>query len=172
MTDITPRWARALAVAAAATLLLSGCSLISNLTNTTQRDDTGTVTEGNDDADVFSIKVGDCLDEPSENSDGTVSTVPIVPCTDSHVYEAYASIIVDEGDGSYPGEDTVLGQAESDCTSAFTSFVGVDYNSSSLDFTYYYPTQDTWEGIGDREILCMVYDPAGSVTGTLQGAGR
>ena len=169
------RWARALAVtatAAASIVLLSGCSLIGGLMNETQRDDSGQVTESNDDADVFSIQVGDCLQEPEANADGTVSTVPVVPCSEPHTYEAYQSSLVDEGDGSYPGEDLVLDQAETVCLDGFETFVGVAYESSELGFTYYYPTVETWESLGDREILCLIYDPAGEISGSLEGAGR
>ena len=67
--------------------------------------------------------------------------------------------------------------AETGCTDAFADFAGIPYSDSkSLDFSYYYPTSDSWKG-GDREILCLIYayDSAGTAektTGSLEGAAR
>ena len=69
------------------------------------------------------------------------------------------------------GEAAVAAQAVTECTSAFTSFVGLDYESSSLDFSYYSPTQESWAS-SDREILCLVVDPDGKTTGTLEAAAK
>lgn len=169
MTSIDTRWGRALAVAATATLLLSGCSLLGGLTNQTLRDDDGTVVEGNDDASAFDVAVGDCLGEPDGTGD-VVETVPILPCTESHTYEAYSAFQIDDGD--FPGLDAITAQADQGCVDAFEDFVGVSYESSMLEFTYYYPTEESWNGLGDREVLCLVFDPAGDVTGSLEAAGR
>jgi hypothetical protein len=90
-------------------------------------------------------------------------------CSEPHDSEAYASIMIDDGD--FPGDQTVTDQAVADCTTEFNSFVGVDYQDSELDFAYYYPTEESWAN-GDREILCLIVDPAGKATGTLEGAAR
>ncbi|CAN5325242.1 septum formation family protein [soil metagenome] len=169
-------WARALAVTAiaAAGVLLSGCSLLSTITGgNTGTGGTGTTdgTDGGDtggDTDVFTIKVGDCLNDADAGE--TVETVPLVDCSEPHDSEIYESVIMDDGD--WPGDDVVTAQGDKDCQAAFETFVNIDYGSSALDFTYYRPTQETWEGIADREILCEVYDPAGQVTGTLAGAAK
>ena len=78
-TTTSTRLARVIAITtiAAAGLLLSGCSLLNQVTNTTQRDASGTPTAENDNADVFSIKVGDCLHAVQND---TVEAVPVVPC--------------------------------------------------------------------------------------------
>src|SRR5664279_5866285 len=88
MTTTSTRLARVIAVTtiAAAGLLLSGCSLLNQVTNTTQRDASGTPTAANANADVFSIKVGDCLNDGTAS--GTVTTAPIVPCAKPHDSEA------------------------------------------------------------------------------------
>jgi len=157
----------AAATLTAAALLLSGCSLIGDLTNQTQRDPSGSVVEGNDDADVFAIKVGDCLNDATAS--GTVTEVPIVPCSEPHDSEAYASIQVEDGD--FPGDEAIKEQADADCVAAFGDFVGVEYNDSELEYTYYFPSAESWEQ-GDREILCEVYDPDSQTTGSLEGSER
>lgn len=158
-------WTRGLAIITVglASLALAGCSLLGGGGTTTDGGDTGTGT----DTDVFTIKVGDCLNDGGV--EGEVSTVPTVDCAEEHDSEAYASIIMDDGD--FPGDQAVEDQAISDCTTEFNSFVGLDYQSSSLDFAYYYPTEESWAN-GDREILCLIVDPAGPTTGSLSGAAR
>ncbi len=171
MTISDTRWARALAVTsiAAAGFMLAGCSLLNNVTNQTERDDDGTVVEENEGADVFSLKVGDCFIYGDASAD-TVSEVDIVPCDTAHDYEAYASVIMD-GD-TYPGETATQEQADADCLPEFESYVGIAYDNSTLAYTSFYPTQETWDSLNDREILCLVTDPAGQTTGTVQGAAR
>lgn len=171
MTITDKRWARVLAVTAiaAASFMLAGCSLLNQATNTTPRDDEGTVVEENQGADVFTIKVGDCFNY-DDSSAATVSAVDIVPCTDAHDYEAYESVIMD-GD-TYPGVTATQDQADADCLAPFESYVGISYNDSSLSYTSFYPTQDTWDVKNDREILCLVTDPNGQTTGSLKGAAK
>ena len=149
-------------------LALSGCSLLGSLTGDDQavRDADGLVVEGNESTDVFTLQVGDCLNDADAGE--TVSAVPTVPCAEPHDSEIYASFIL--GDTSFPGIDAVLEEADAACLSGFESFIGVDYLDSRYDFSYYYPTESSW-GNGDREVLCLVYDPSGEkVTGTLESA--
>lgn len=168
-TSTSSRWARLIAVTTIATagLLLSGCSLIGQLSHTTQRDASGTPTAENDNADVFSIKVGDCLNDATAS--GTVTTAPIVPCSKPHDSEAYKSILMKDGD--FPGEDAVKTQADQGCADAFADFVGTTFDDSGLKISYYFPTSDSWAN-GDREILCTIYDDGVKTTGTLKDAKR
>lgn len=158
-------WSRTLAAVTvgAAAILLSGCSLLGNVTNNPVDLDPSDGT----DTDVFTIKVGDCLNDGTAT--GEVSSVPTIDCAEPHDSEAYASIILPDGD--YPGEDAVLTQADTDCASEFATYVGIAYEESTLGYAYYYPTEQSWAS-GDREILCLVYDPAGQVTGSLAGAAK
>ncbi len=159
----------AITALAAAGLLLSGCSLLNTITNTTPRDASGTPTAENSNADVFSIKVGDCLNDVTTT--GTVTTAPIVPCSEPHNSEVYKSITMPNGTGGFPGDDAVKAQAEQGCADAFPGFIGISYNDSSLSISYYFPTSDSWAN-GDREILCTVYDQGTSTIGTLKNAQR
>lgn len=168
-TTTSPTRARALAVAAiaAVAMVLSGCSLVGQLSNTTQRNASGTPTAANTSANVFTIRVGDCLDDASAT--GTVTTAPIVPCSTPHDSEAYKSVKMT---GSvFPGPDAVTAQANEACAAAFPAFVGIAYDDSNLSISYYFPTKDSWAN-GDREILCTVYDDGVKTTGTLKNAQR
>jgi hypothetical protein len=166
MTNITGKsWTRVLAVLtlSAASIALAGCSLLGG--GSTPSDPTSNDTSTGD--DVFSIKIGDCLNDASVN--GEVSTVPIVDCSAPHDSEAYFSGNIDDGD--FPGDDAVQQAAEALCGPAFTDFVGAPYQEGTgYDYSYYTPTSDSWNA-GDREVMCVVFDPSGAqVTGTLKGS--
>lgn len=170
-THTSPRWTRALTLVtlSAAGIALSGCSLLPSFTggDTATRDDSGEVVEGNDSTDVFTLQVGDCLNDATAAE--TVETIPTVPCDEPHDSEIYASIIMDDGD--FPGADAVIAEADAACLDAFAGFAGIEYADSIYYFSYYFPTESSWAG-GDREILCTIYDEAGQVTGSLQNIGR
>ncbi|WBU38220.1 septum formation family protein [Homoserinibacter sp. YIM 151385] len=166
-----PRFARLAALGAIAALgvALSGCSVINELTGGVERDEDGQVVTGNENADVFSIKIGDCID--SDALSGEIDSVPIVPCSEEHDAEAFANVLLEDGD--YPSQDVIDQAAEEACyTDNFEEFVGVAYDDSELDATYLSPTQESWTSGSDREILCLITDPAGKSTGSLEGADR
>lgn len=153
----------ALAIATAS-FGLAGCSLLGNVVaDPAPSSDPTNGTE----TDAFAIAVGDCLNDGGV--EGEVSTVVVIDCAQPHDSEAYSSIQV--ADGDYPGEQVILDQAEKDCLADFNTFAGINYDQSALSFSYYYPTQGSWEN-GDREILCLILDPAGKTTGTLENAAR
>lgn len=163
------RWRRtpiALMAIGVAAIVLSGCSSISPLFPPDEpvRDDNGQIVEPNEQTDAFALQVGDCLNDGSAT--GEVTTVPTVPCSEPHDSEVYAAFEL--GQSSYPGEEIVQGKADAQCLTAFDQFVGEPYLESRLDFAYYYPTAESWAS-GDREILCVIYDPEGPVTGSLRG---
>ncbi|MDD7928105.1 septum formation family protein [Microbacterium thalli] len=132
------------------------------------RDESGSITETNESTDVFAIRVGDCLLDAG-TMETEVTEAPTVPCGEPHDFEAYHAQNI-EGD-EYPGSEGVQTQAEQVCYDAFTAFVGMSYEESVLDFNYYVPTTGSWDA-GDREILCMIGDPQGQVTGSLAGVAR
>lgn len=122
---------------------------------------------GEEEASVFDIAVGDCLtDDPAG---GSVEEVPVVPCDQPHTSEVYFSYTIEEE--SFPGTDGMDRITQEQCMPAFQSFVGLPYETSQIEVTTLAPTAESWEQ-GDRELLCMVVDPAGQVTGSLQGANR
>jgi hypothetical protein len=161
------RLAGAVTLAVLTGLLLSGCGLLGP-GNSTEGDPDGSVTAGDQDADVFSIRVGDCLNDAGAT--GAVRTAPIVSCDEPHDSEAFASFQLDDGD--FPGDDEVLEAGRQLCYDAFETFVGVVDENSIYSYTSYVPTAGSWTDRGDREVLCTIYDPSGEqVTGTLENIG-
>lgn len=156
----------AIFAAAAVAVAVSGCSLFGPVASNTQpvRDDNGVIVDTNEQTDAFELVVGDCLNDASAT--GEVQTVPTVPCDEPHDSEIYSAHLL--GESTYRGDDVIIAEAESLCLPAFEEFVGEPYLDSRFDFSYYYPTEASWAN-GDREVLCVIYDPAGQVTGSLKG---
>ncbi|HEX6425750.1 MAG TPA: septum formation family protein [Acidimicrobiales bacterium] len=126
-----------------------------------------TTVAGPEDADVFSLGVGDCLVE--ETPDGEVQSLPVVPCDQPHASEIYYVHIID-ADG-LPGADEMESIARDECLPQFETFVGVPYEQSALLVTWLEPTEASWDA-GDRELLCIAVDPEGDATGSFAGTAR
>jgi hypothetical protein len=147
---------------------ISGCGVLDESAEPPVRDETsGEITESSD-ADVFSLKVGDCLNHTGTEETEEVSSVPTVPCDQPHESEAYAA--TDMPDGDYPGDQAVTDAADTFCYDEFATFVGMSYDESVLNLSSFFPTPESWEQ-GDRELMCFISDEA-PVTGTLAGAAR
>lgn len=148
----------------AAALVLSGCGFSSE----PERDDSGAIVETAEAADIFSIGVGDCTNDPDDAATEEVQSVEAVPCDGPHDNEAYYA--EDLPDGEFPGDDAVSTAADEICLTQFEPFVGLSYEESRLAFFPFRPTQESWEQADDREVLCMVYDAAGEpLVGTAAG---
>ncbi|MBL5973935.1 MAG: hypothetical protein D3X82_09295 [Candidatus Leucobacter sulfamidivorax] len=151
---------------------LTGCSALSSImggNSAPVRDaESGDIVEENENTDVFSIRVGDCLNTDETLSEETTS-VPVVPCSEPHADEVYYSFLIDEP--SFPGNDEVIRMADEGCLAEFESFIGTPWADSEIDYWPMYPTEGSWKN-GDREVLCMVWDPTGDTVGTLKDSRR
>ena len=166
--SIRPRSLRALGAAATGLALigLAACG-----SDEPERDEnTNEIVEAGD-ADVFAMAVGDCVtdDAGSTGEVSEVSEVPVVPCTEPHASEVFHSYDIPAS--TLPAEAEMQAIVEEQCLGSFETFVGLPYEQSTLDITWLEPTSGSWDG-GDRELLCMVFDPAGDVTGSLAGVAR
>jgi hypothetical protein len=112
---------------ALAVLALTGCGIVQDVveqaTGGSSPDTASEVSGTGEDTDIFAIAVGDCLNDG--DSSGEVQSAPAVACSEPHDSEAYASVMV--ADGEFPGEETIAAQAENDCYAAFAPFVGTAY---------------------------------------------
>jgi len=121
---------------------------------------------------VFDLGIGDCFDDGEISPGagvGEIGEVPLVDCTEPHDNEVY-EIRTFDGDG-FPGDQQIADEADRICFDAFQGFVGLDYQSSALDFGWLVPTAESWEA-GDRLVACFVYRlDLEKVSGTLEGAG-
>lgn len=126
-------------------------------TNEPERDDAGAIVETGE-LDAFSIKVGDCIEDPVAGEEFT--SVGAVPCSEPHNSEAY--YVFDLPEGALP-IGTAMETAVSDgCLTAFDEYVGLDYQYSSYGLLWLEPSIDSWAQ-GDREIVCLIGDLEGEL---------
>ena len=117
---------------------------------------------------VFDLAVGDCFDDP--DTSGQIGSVQSVGCDQPHDNEVFA-LITHPGTGDYPGEDEITSFGSQQCQgAAFVNYVGSDYPSSRYFVTTLYPTAESWAD-GDREIVCALFVPDETLTGSARGAG-
>jgi hypothetical protein len=128
------------------------------------------------DTDVYDLSVGDCINDPVEplpDEVVEVDSVDTVDCAEPHEAEVYAlTDLPGDAAASFPGDDAVAQQADEICIGGFQDYVGAPYESSSLDYSYYVPTAQSWSR-GDREVACLAVDYEGELlTGSVRGSGR
>ncbi len=129
------------------------------------RDSSGAIV-GSGNVDAFNIRVGDCFDD-SSSYDDEVDSLPGVPCSQPHDNETYA--VFDVTVSSYPQDDAMAELANESCLERFETFVGKDYQSSTLEIMTLYPTAQSWRQ-DDREVICAVYDMnAAKLEGSVKG---
>jgi hypothetical protein len=150
-----------------AALMIAGLATSACGTGQPQRDGAGNITASQD-ANIFFLKTGDCVSTAGQ-TEGTISSMPVVPCDQPHKGEVFAETKLP--DGAYPGDTTVSAQSETFCRGEFQKFIGVDYDSSTLDMSPVYPRKDGWDNLKDRTVQCIVFASTDTV-GTLQGANR
>jgi len=140
-----------------------------NVATQADRDAAGNIVDGGN-VDAFTIRLGDCFDNTGalgSDEGGEVSSLPGVPCAEPHDNEVYA--VFDVSFGEFPGDDQMADAAFEQCLDRFPGFVGIDYESSTLDITALYPSSQSWSMQDDREVVCAVYDMNG---GKLKGTAK
>ena len=143
-----------------------------NVSTQADRDGAGAiVAQGN--VDAFTIQLGDCFDNTSSLANeeiGEVSNLPGVPCSQPHDNEVFAIFNLDQP--TFPGSEEISELSFDACLDRFESFVGLDYETSSLDIAALYPSKESWSQQGDREVVCAVYDMnLGKLTGSTRNSG-
>lgn len=129
------------------------------------RDSTGQVLAPTT-VDALDIHVADCFNNPGAES---VEQVTVVPCDEPHDFEVFYSFQLD--DGPYPGDEEVQKEWFDGCLAEFEAFVGTKFDESALDVSAIYPTEQTWNDLKDREVLCSVTAIDGTRrTGTARNA--
>jgi hypothetical protein len=127
-----------------------------------------TAPTGTEVVDVFDLEVGDCFAE-IEDTEEMLSTIETVPCSLPHSEEVFAAETLPDED--FPGEDAVNAQADELCFTDFEEFVGLPFEESVLSLAIFVPSEESWR-MGDRLVLCTIYDPRGDVSGSLRGVER
>lgn len=159
-TISAPARAMLIGAAAAAALAIAGCGSAASTV--------GSMVSGND--DPFAVEIGDCINEALMGGGDETDSIPVVPCDEAHDSEVYAAFDVEYAE--FPGAEQLQTDADEFCYGEFEGFVGFPYDTSVIDYSYFIPTQGSWDELGDREILCVAFEMEGQATGSLQNAGR
>jgi hypothetical protein len=116
---------------------------------------------------VSALRVGQCLNQPGSTTD--IEEVEVVPCDDPHDLEVFA--LVELPEGPYPGDSGLSDAAQPACADRFAAYVGVEPAESVLATGFLIPSEDGWDG-GDREVVCLLYDPDGRLQGSMRATQR
>jgi Septum formation len=118
------------------------------------------------------LVAGDCL-TGSNMGLGTNSAWPYsvsaVPCTQQHIAEVFfagnpwpASLT------TYPGNGAVNSTIDATCSSAFATYVGINPELSMYTYDEVGPQGD-WAS-GDREVVCVAYEPGTPLRHSIKGS--
>lgn len=132
------RWAPVVA----AVLTLSACSATTDLSSESAT--TAPIV-----VPTPSLLPGQCLSQFSPTID--TAELIAVPCGDPHEARILSSHILD--DGTYPGSDAVISQARTLCAPEAGNLM------TGEQIAYLYPTNESWDLISDREVLCLAWTP-------------
>ena len=137
-----------------------------------RRDDSGAIT-GAGTLSVFDLQVGDCFDAAFDpNAYTEISEVRAIPCTEPHVYEMYSVAEYPQGEAPSGPEEDYTPWEQENCLGVFTSYVGIDYESSDYWISALVPTDESWSQ-GDNDLMCFLHNEDETpVTGSARGAAR
>lgn len=108
---------------------------------------------------ILDIEGGECFTDPAYSPGAGEPVVLYTPCTQGGDNQAYG--FVHAADGPYDrARLTAFGWER--CGRGFTTY----WPESALDYYPILPTPETWAD-GDRDVMCVVYDPAGRLPGSM-----
>lgn len=108
---------------------------------------------------VFHVRPSQCF-LPPQQVKAELTKVDRVACSQPHTQEVYAVVDYTAADGQsptdYPGDTALKQFADGVCAQRFASYVGIDYQDSSLFLTYLLPSARSWQQAHDRQVVCFV----------------
>jgi hypothetical protein len=130
-----------------------------NLGKATRSATTGVITHRGH-INAFSLRVGDCFDNPVGAR--AVNTVTAIPCDQPHNAQIYAKFKLIGSDFSYPGAAVVEQRARSGCN-ARTGTVNKSMTTSAMTVRILLPEETSWVA-GQRTVSCMIVNPTATLT--------
>jgi hypothetical protein len=116
--------------------------------------------------DISALEPGDCI---ASEQGPSIESVQLIPC--DRPYDEEVIGLPDLGAGPWPGQKAIDRRADQACVPVFRSYVGIPVDRSRLNLAWYAPVKESWED-GDHKVICVAYDPAGKMTGTVRGSRR
>lgn len=121
------------------------------------------------------LAIGDCFDVETFRAGAPIdlSKARPVPCAGPHQQEVYDVGSYPAPDRApFPDEDTIDAYIQDRCVGAFSAYVGIDLQRSTLDFATVRPDRTSWDK-GDRQVACVLHDADFALlTGSMRKAAR
>ena len=111
---------------------------------------------------AFDMEIGECFQEPDALE---FSDVDKVDCAEPHDNEVFA--IYNLTTPSLPTADVMF----EGCVQRFGAAIGTSYETSIYYVSLFGPTQESWDDLNDREVVCYVYLPDEKKRGSALGTG-
>ena len=126
---------------------------------------------GVDAEDARQLSVGDCFDVVDVDGRGQGAVEVASTCGQAHEGEVYATTTL--SGSAFPGEDVVYGDVLDLCEgSAFTDYVGIDYDDSEFWYGALAPSRAGWEA-GARDVRCFaIRAEQARATGSVEDTDR
>lgn len=108
---------------------------------------------------VTDLKVGDCFDMPSGDSD--IASVTAIPCTQAHDSQIFAEPAISES--TYPGTDTLQTEGKTACDATDAQASISSSVPSDVDVEIFFPEEDTFNS-GTDYFSCAIQSPSKDLT--------
>lgn len=112
------------------------------------------------------LAVGDCLGSLAGDS-FDLADVESTPCTGAHNWEV--SQVVPLTGETYPGEIDLKGQADTECATGFTEYLGAQPGYSRYSSRYLVPDENAWADQTNRRVVCLVGSPTDQLSASIKG---
>ena len=110
-------------------------------------------------AAVFSLRVGDCIDQTS-----TGTKADVVSCTKPHDAEVFGTFQLS---GAWPGGNVVRQRAGAGCAIRLSRYLNPQLANSNLTQSYVFPGQQAWTS-GQRTVVCEVRSTKGQLNDSVR----
>lgn len=113
---------------------------------------------------IYSLRAGDCFQNPPGSAELRVLTVTAVPCTTAHNAQTFAEFT--PSGSSYPGRPALIRQAGQGCRARVSGNLDRSKITSTMTLRYIFPEPQTWAD-GHRAVICLVEDSRADLTASL-----
>ena len=110
----------------------------------------------------FLLEEGDCL---PASVDFDAFELPLVDCSEPHLFEVYARTTVPGATGSFPGDAEINAFSDEHCVETLEEFLGGPLEDAGGDYTFFAPNEETWAELDDRSVVCL-FESSSEVEGT------
>ena len=121
------------------------------------------------DPDGSALVVGECIEDVQIQNLVDGLDYATTSCDGPHDNEVY--YVAEYPEGPYPGEEAIEADVSNVCLAAFEPYVGRDYESSALEYVYFWPYEDRWNA-ELRFGVCFLFHLEGTpLTGSAYQSG-